>query len=145
MKSAISALALATLVAIASLSQAHAQTHASLVNVPFAFDCGSRHFAAGTYSVSRINHDFLAVRDDKSFSEIMINIGEGPKNTTPGYLAFRKYGSRYFLAGYHAVNSANTMEVPISNKERIVARDFDRYLAQNQGRVELALNEGSGR
>jgi hypothetical protein len=142
MKSTISSLALAALVAIASLSQAHAQTLASRVNVPFAFDCGSQHFAPGAYTISRPDREHLSVRDDKTSSMVLINMGDGPKNAAPGYVAFRKYGNRYFLAEYHPANSASSMEVPTSGKERIVARDFALYQSQDRGRVELALNDG---
>jgi hypothetical protein len=144
MKSSISTLALAALVTIASLSQAHAQTQASHVNVPFAFECGSQHFAPGTYTLSNLDRDNILLRDDKTSNLVLVVIGDGPRDTKSGYVIFRKYGNRYFLAEYHPANSASTMEVPASKKERSVARDY----AANQpepGRVKLALNEPSGR
>ena len=145
MKSSISTLALETLVAIASLTQAHAQNHASKVNVPFAFDLGSVHFAPGTYTLSTsLDRGHLTLQDDRTSSMVLINIGDGPRNTAPGYVIFRKYGNRYFLAEYHPANSPSTMEIPASNKERIVARDFALYQPE-PGRVLLALNEDSGR
>jgi hypothetical protein len=140
MKSSISTLALATLVAIASLTAAHAQTLASRVNVPFAFDCGSEHFAPGSYTISR-DGDHLVLRSETSAGMVTIDMGNGPKNTTSAYVAFRKYGNRYFLAEYHPANWPSTMEVPTSSKERIVARDYALYQPQDQGRVELALND----
>jgi hypothetical protein len=143
MKSSISALALAALVAIASLSQAHAQT--ARVNVPFAFDCGSAHFAPGTYTLSiSLGREYLMLRSATNAGMTLFDVGDGPRNKARGYVTFRKYGNRYFLAGYHPTNSPSTMEVPTSKKERVVAREF----ALNQpepGRVQLALNEASGR
>jgi hypothetical protein len=146
MKSSISTLALAALVAIASLTQAHAQTLASRVNVPFAFDCGGQHFAPGAYTVSRRDlgsQEILTLWDGKSTSQVQINLGDGPSNVAPAYVTFRKYGNRYFLAGYHPSNSGTTMEVPASSQERIVARDFALYPAQDRGRVELAMNDSN--
>jgi hypothetical protein len=52
MKSTLSAIALAALFTIAPLIQAHAQTsNVSPVNVPFGFNQGTNHFAAGTYKI----------------------------------------------------------------------------------------------
>jgi hypothetical protein len=141
MKSTICTLALATLVAIASLSPAHAQTLASRVDVPFPFDCGSAHFSPGSYTLSTRNlgsQKLLAVWDGKMNRQFVINAGDGPRNTAPAFVVFRKYGSRYFLAGYHPSNSASTMEMPASKQERIVAGDYAAYLPEH-GRVQLAL------
>jgi hypothetical protein len=143
MKSSIRTLALAALVAIASLSQAHAQT--PNVNVPFAFDCGSAHFAPGAYTLSiSPGREYLMLQSKTNAGMALINVGDGPKNTTPGYVMFRKYGNRYFLAGYHPTNSLSTMEVQTSKTERVVAREFALYQPE-PGRVQLALNEASGR
>ena len=141
MKSSIRTFALATLVAIASLSQAHAQTQASRVSVPFAFESGGVSFAPGTYTISKLDGGHITLRDNKTTSMFLVNNADGPKNATPGYVAFRKYGNRYFLAEYHLANSANSMALPVSGKERRVSKDY----AMNRtepGRVQLALNVG---
>ena len=139
MKPNIATLALATLVAIASLSQANAQTLASRVTVPFAFECGGVSFAPGTYTVNRLDQDHITLGDNQSSSIVMTNNADGPKNTAPGYLTFRKYGDRYFVAEYHAANSPNSMAVPASGKESRVARDYAMN-PTDAGRVQLALN-----
>ena len=61
MKHSISTLAIATLVAIASLTQAHAQSSAARVQVPFAFELGSQHYAAGTYTIDLQGADNLVL------------------------------------------------------------------------------------
>jgi hypothetical protein len=63
----------------------------------------------------------------------------------PGYVAFRKYGNTYFLAGYHVAGLV-TMTFGESKKERIVAREFASN-PTDTGRIQLALlNDGvSGR
>jgi hypothetical protein len=141
MKPSIATLALSALVAIASLSQAHAQTHASRVNVPFAFDCAGQHFAPGTYQLDgRLDLSTITIRDSKTACTVLFDADYGQKIAGVSYVTFRKYGNRYFLAAYRPSNSGITMEVPASKKERIVARDF----ALNQpepGRVQLALND----
>ncbi|HUH63119.1 MAG TPA: hypothetical protein VLZ50_08995 [Terracidiphilus sp.] len=141
MKSSISTFALAAVVAIASLSTAHAQTQASRVIVPFAFECGGASFAPGTYTISKLDGEHITLRDSKTTSMVMIDNADGPKNAKLGFVAFRKYGNRYFLAEYHPANSAHSMDLPESGKERRVATDY----AMNRtepGRVQLALNEG---
>jgi hypothetical protein len=147
MKLSISTLALAALVAIVPMTRAHAQTVATHVNVPFAFDCGSRHFAPGAYTLRRLDfgsQELLTLWDGKDTSKFLINVGDAGKVAASGYVIFRKYGNRYFLAEYHPANSAITMEVPSSKSERTVARDY----AANQpesGHEQVALSVTSGR
>ena len=142
MKSNISTFALAAVVAIASLSAAHAQTQASRVSVPFAFECAGVSFAPGTYTISKVDGEHrITLRDSQTSAIVLINIADGPKNAKRGYVAFRKYGNRYFLAEYHPANSTHSMGFPQSGKERRVAKEY----AMNRtdpGRVQLALNDG---
>jgi hypothetical protein len=142
MKSRISTLAL---VALASFSQAHAQTHFSTVNVPFAFDCGSKHFAPGTYQVSsQLDWSTITLRDDQTNCTVLSNRDYRPNNAASSYVVFRSYRNRFFLAGYRPSRSGIAMEVPTSKKERIVARDFALYQPE-PGRVQLALNDTAWR
>jgi len=142
MKSSISTFALSTLVAIASLTAAHAQAQASRVSVPFAFECGGASFAPGTDTISKVDgENRITLWDSKTTKIFLVANADGPKNAKAGYLAFRKYGNRYFLAEYHPTNSVNSMDLSESGKERRVARDY----AMNRtepGRVQLALNDG---
>jgi len=137
MKLSISTLALATLVAIASLTQAHAQTHASRVNVPFAFDCGSEYFPAGIYTISMYDDGVLTVTDYKHTDRVIIQSrSDNDSPSTAPYVAFRKYGDQYFLAEYHA-NGGVTVDLGKSAKERGLIRE----LAANQaspGSVQVA-------
>ncbi|MGA3068869.1 MAG: hypothetical protein ABSD43_01520 [Terracidiphilus sp.] len=146
MKSSLCTFALATFVAIASLTQAHAQTHASRVNVPFAFDCGSEHFAAGIYTISFSDSGVLTVTDYKH-TDMAIPLSRFDQDSTDAapYVAFRKYGNNYFLAAYHA-NGGVTIDLGKSAKERNLARE----LALNptdSGTVRLAMlnDAASGR
>jgi hypothetical protein len=138
MKSSLYTFAVATLVAIASLTQAHAQTFVSHVNVPFAFDSGSKHFAAGTYTISLYDDGVLSVTDYKR-TDLAIVESRSDKDspTTAPYVAFRKYGNSYFLAAYHAYGGV-TVALGKSAKERSLIRE----LASNptdSGTVRLAM------
>jgi hypothetical protein len=142
MKHSISTLALATLFAIASLAQAHAQSHVSQVNVPFAFSCGSEHFPAGTYTISTLDKfPFIASLSSgaklPACRAMIESMSTSASTDRPGYVVFRKYGGNYFLAEDHTIGGV-TIRFGKSEKERSVAREY----AQSQmhpGQVQLAL------
>jgi len=135
--------AIATLAATAFLSQAvHAQGYinASRVTVPFAFNLGTQHYEPGTYTVRMVDENFLMVSSRAETGFVMVR--SDTKNSGPagGYVTFRKYGDRYFLAEYHQADSDTAVTVPESRNERRAARDF----AMNRmdpGRVRVALLE----
>ena len=125
MKSAISALALATLVAIASLTQAHAQTRTARVNVPFAFNFGSQHYDAGVYRIAVNSPSNLAISDAAKRSTRLTMIesrADSGSSNEPASLTFRKYGNTYFLAEYST--SGATFNLVESNKERSLSREY---------------------
>jgi hypothetical protein len=124
MKHSISTLAIATLVAIASLTQAHAQTNASKVNVPFAFDFGSQHYAAGTYTIDLQGADNLVLVNDAKRSTRLALIEsrtDSGSSIASASLTFRKYVNTYFLAKYST--SGATFTLMESSKERSLARE----------------------
>ena len=125
MKHSISTIALATLAAIASLTAAHAQTLASRVNVPFAFDCGSAHFAAGSYTISMQGSDVVAVSNDAQRSTRLAVIesktNSGSPNA-PATVTFKRYGDSYFLAEYST--SGETITLLKSKTERSLAHEY---------------------
>lgn len=75
MTSNIRTIALAALVAVASLSATlHAQTlpTAVRVNVPFSFDYGSKHFGRGVYNLTMDGEHILIVRSSTSVAAAMV-------------------------------------------------------------------------
>jgi len=148
MKSSIRTFALATIAAIACLSQMHAQSLASQVNVPFAFNCGSELFPAGTYAISTLDKfPFIASLSggaNLSARRTMIeSISASASTDRRGYVVFRKYGDNYFLAEDHTFDG-KTIRFSKSENERTVARDFAAKQTE-PGRVQLTLNEALGR
>jgi len=141
MKKTIRTIALASLVAFASLSQAAiAQTGqpSTKVVVPFAFDYGTHHFAAGVYTVSMRDKNILTLSSGNRSAWAMIQAGYDPTQNTSGYVVFRKYGDRYFLTEYAPSSGSIHASVFESAAERRAARDF----AANHGspsRVQLAV------
>jgi hypothetical protein len=137
MKSRINSFVIASLVAIATLSQAHAQNRLSHVTVPFAFEDGTGHMSAGTYTVG-ISGGVLVLRGDalNQFVMYATRYDSGEMNK-PGYLAFRKYGDRYFLAEYRSIDGA-IVKIEESKKERSAARELAASHS-DPGVVRLAL------
>ncbi|HEX4039354.1 MAG TPA: hypothetical protein VHX37_14950 [Acidobacteriaceae bacterium] len=128
-------------VAVASLTQTvQAQTnYGSRVQVPFAFDYGNQHFYPGTYTMSMLNNDVLAISGGgrTGFTIIRREIDMN-QESAGGYLLFRKYGDRYFLAEYHPGDTATWLNTSVSRTER----NLEHELATRQsdsGRVRLAL------
>ena len=106
--------------------------------MPFAFDYGTQHFTAGTYTVKMLDMNVLSVSNNAETGWAIIQSDTEPGRSSDGYLIFRKYGNRYFLAEYHPANSQTSASVMQSKKERSVARDYASNKA-DQGRVRLAL------
>jgi len=147
MKSTISTIALAALVAIASLSQtAIAQTGqpATRVNVPFAFDYGTQHFAPGVYTVSMgQNRDILTLSNGNRTAWALIQAGYDPTQLNAGSVIFRKYGERYFLTEYRPASGSIDVTVFESEPEHRAARDFAaNHLAPTH--VQLAIMSKAG-
>jgi hypothetical protein len=140
MQSTLRTIALATLVAIASLAQTlHAQSmEASRIDVPFAFDYGTQHFPAGVYTVKMLSPSQLALVSGTGTTFAMIQADCALSVAPAGYVMFRKYGDRYFLDEYRPANSGVTATVYESKTERIVARHYEASKADS-GLVRLAL------
>ena len=148
MKTTIRTIALASLVAIASLSQtAIAQTgwSSSKIDVPFAFDYGTQHFESGIYTVSMdLNQNILILSRGNRSARAMILAGYDPTQQKSGYVFFRTYGSRYFLTEYSPASGNLHASVFESAAERRAARDFTASHA-TPSRVQLAvLSNASG-
>jgi hypothetical protein len=141
MKMTIRTIALASLVAIASLSQtviAQTGRPVTRVDIPFAFDYGTQHFAAGIYILSMEDESVLSLHGGNRTAWAMIQTGYDPTQRKSGYVVFRKYGDRYFLAEYVPTTGAIHMSVFESGAERRAARDFAASHV-NPSKVQLAL------
>jgi hypothetical protein len=93
-------------------------------------------FAPGTYTLREVDGDHMLTLRDSAHQP-----GRRTEECEAGYLAFRTYGKRHFLAEYHPANSANSIDLSESGKERRVAKDFAMN-GTDPGRVQLALNDG---
>ena len=98
--SKVRAILLAIIFAGAPLSPAsHAQDleGAVVVNVPFAFENGPQHFAAGLYTIGMESHNVLMIRGESRSGFIMAGLDEDSHPSETTKIVFRKYGDQYFL------------------------------------------------
>lgn len=139
MTSNIRTLALATLVAVASLSHTlHAQSIAQplAIHVPFSFDYGSRHFAAGTCVLNRNSLNTLIVRCNGTAAVAMIKTEYDPTPAKSSFVLFKKYGDRYFLQEIHIANATGHLDVYESDTEKRATRE---YASRGSQPTELAV------
>lgn len=92
----------AAVLAVLPLSLAsHAQTNNKTVgqfNVPFGFESGSRHFAAGHYTINMEKANLISIQGPSGFMFAMMLPGESRQPAKTAKLVFRRYGDRYLLS-----------------------------------------------
>ena len=111
----------AAVLAVASLSTAsyaQAQTMKAQVTVPFAFEYGSRHHAAGVYSIDKESGPAMLVRNgsDAGFALTLPDIDAHPAKTSK--VVFRRYGDRYFLQEIWTAGSLTHLHCVQSSAEK---------------------------
>ncbi len=93
----------ATLIAAAALSTSavHAQVPTSrlaVVTVPFAFESGSAHLPAGTYTISLSGAQLMSVSSaGKDGSMSLVRHAADTQNSANTRVVFHRYGNQYFL------------------------------------------------
>jgi hypothetical protein len=140
MKSNLRTIVLASLVAIASLSQTlHAQTSfAARVDVPFSFDYGTKHFAHGVYTLSMDGQHTLTLRSNASVATAMVQMSYDPTPTKNSVVVFKKYGDRYFPDEVSIAGVETEIDVFQTREERRAARQL-RASGEKPVQVALAL------
>ncbi|MGC2297158.1 MAG: hypothetical protein WA476_00040 [Acidobacteriaceae bacterium] len=127
MTSNIRTIALATLVAIASLSQTlHAQNAppSARVNVPFSFDYGTKHFAHGVYTLTMDGTDVLRISSGTENAMAVIQTAWVPTRLKSSAVVFTKYGDRYFLDEVLIADLGADITVNESKAEKSAAREL---------------------
>jgi hypothetical protein len=142
MKNSIRTIALAALVAIASMSTTmHAQSASPLakVNVPFSFDCGAAHLSAGVYTLSVEDGRILMLRDSRGYAVLaVVQMSYNPAASKTSEATFKKYGDRYFLEQIRTSGSLTEAQVNESTSEKRAAREY-RTRGEAGSQIALAL------
>lgn len=128
MTSKIHTFALATLLAVASLTPAmHAQEIIrATVTVPFSFDYGTTHFGRGTYVITMNGQNTLLVRNRATSQAAwaMVQMQFNPTAQKASLVTFKKYGDRYFLEDVSIAGSGTSVSVYESKPERQAAQEL---------------------
>jgi hypothetical protein len=127
-----------TLVATSWTPASHAQDlEMSLeVNVPFAFENGTQHFAAGLYTIRMEEPHILVIRSRSQSGLTMTWFDQDltPSKTTK--VVFQRYGDRYFLSEIWLTGDVTHTYIPPSKTEKELQEVANR--TANTG-VQVAL------
>jgi hypothetical protein len=132
----------AAVLALGSLSLAASAQAADTVAtaiVPFGFELGSQHFAAGRYTV-RMQGDHIVRINGRSNGGLEMTMWDiNPKPSTQSKLVFRSYGGRLFLREVWTAGDTVHLQCVESKAEKQARRS---EIASNHATtpaVELAL------
>jgi hypothetical protein len=114
-----------TMLALASLAPASsAQNTTELrANVPFAFQYGSDHYAAGHYTIRLISDRFVALHGKSRSGFAMVQRNDGGA-AAKGKLVFTRYGDRYFLEQIWAPGTDTHLDCVKTAAERRIRKEM---------------------
>jgi hypothetical protein len=132
----------AAIFAVASLSAAaNAQFKTPVqVNVPFAFESGSQHLAAGVYTLQMDSEYVLRVQG-KTVPGAAMSLATRSQDLNPAKtskVVFKKYGNRYILSQVWIAGAVDHRELLTRKAEKQVREASNTVAPVN---VELALVE----
>lgn len=102
--------------------RAQNKTTQSKIDVPFAFEVGSVHFAPGTYTLTGPRENGLSVRGVYGSALAMNRHEVSLLPATSSRVVFNKYGNRYFLREVWTKDSTDHLCGYESKAERQVER-----------------------
>jgi hypothetical protein len=123
--------------ALASASQAFAQGADLKVKVPFAFESGSQHFPAATYTIRFESSHVMLVQGSSTRGFVMTLPTESVKAAGTGRVVFERYGDRYFLRQVWAPEATTGDECMKSRQEARAQIAQEKAKVPN---VQLTLN-----
>jgi hypothetical protein len=128
----------ATLFAAAStVPAARAQNVHARVQIPFAFDYGSRHFEPGLYRIDNLSASVLELSGRRAAAMVIYRSDVNMQPAESSYILFRKYGDRYFLQEVWSAASAQHLSILESNSETRAIRE--RSMTDSGTSVQVAF------
>lgn len=128
----------------ASTAQAQSAAREQTANIPFSFTVGDKTFAAGTYTIERVNPRVdasplvIKSQDGSSTKMVLTTSVHAAKAQSSSRLVFNRYGDQYFLAQVWAQADTSGLEFPRSRSERtLLARDSRERVPEQ---VAITLN-----
>ena len=127
------------LTTIASSTNAFAQRFNMLVDVPFAFQDGSRTFPAGSYRIRATGENMIVLQSkDSDQVKLLMTVEERSLAASDaGKLVFHKYGDQYFLSDIWLADSTVGRQVLTSRAEKNLRRSPANRQAPG---AQIALN-----
>ena len=117
-----SLLAIAILVATVCMTNpnASAQEHGVQATVPFSFNFGSSHLAAGTYILNRTTEShILSIRNVESGTGVLaLTMPIESADNNRSSLVFHKYGNQYFLSEVRCASCSMNVHMPQTKEEK---------------------------
>jgi hypothetical protein len=107
---------------LSAMSHAQVTEGPVVVNVPFAFENGSQHFAAGLYSIGMDDQRILAIHGESRSGFALAWFQEDSHPSKKTKVVFLRYGDQYFLREiWVAGESSHTYCLPSKAEEREMA------------------------
>ena len=108
-----------TLCVLAGSGQARAQEYRQPIHIPFDFTVNNRLIEAGDYSMERVAHDVLMIRDraGRPVTSILTIPTTRKRIPEKSELLFNRYGSDYFLSKAFWAGNSSGQELPKSKPE----------------------------
>ena len=123
---------------IAAAPLAQAQQSVVRAQIPFGFENGSQHLAAGQYTVSLQADHIMVLQSNKAGGLVMTLPDENMKPAATSRIVFRKYGDKYFLREVWIAGRTTHVHCVKSREEKSL------QVAQNEvppTAIEVALLE----
>jgi hypothetical protein len=128
--------AVLTLVPMSPALHAQDGDMAAQVNVPFAFNTASQHYAPGLYRLRMENEDTLLIEGASSSHLALVRTEDEAQRVKTGKAVFHKYGNQYFLSEIAVSGTSRHLHFAPSKREK------EAQIAQNKKApegVELSL------
>jgi hypothetical protein len=109
------------------------------MNVPFGFETGTRHFAAGVYTIRMENAHALLIRGVSTSGLALASIEDNGVAAKAGKAVFKRYGDRYFLREISLAGISRRLRLPATKEQTQVETA---YQNTTSGPVEIALLTG---
>jgi hypothetical protein len=128
--------AVLTLVPLSPALHAQDADLVAQVNVPFAFNTASQHYAPGLYRMRMANEDTLLIEGASNSHLAMVRTEDNAQRVKTGKAVFHKYGNQYFLSEITVAGTSRHVHFAPSKREK------EAQIAQNKRAaegVELSL------
>lgn len=131
-----------SVLSILAVVSAHAQSSRQFtVTIPFDFSVGGKALTAGQYQVGRVTQtsaEAVVLRRADGGGSVFVLTRTANKQPGDSRLVFRRYGDQYFLGEVWTSGASAGRELPMSRRERSMAREIARNGATLQKTSVLA-------